>query len=333
VTHSPSGAPRARGLSVSNEWTFRDIEATVMEGEEMRVVLLQGKGADISEVVFKPLNLNVLFRNPWGPRNPRLYPTIAPHASAFRDYTGGGWSDILPNAGDACTVKGARFALHDETPLLNWSSSVEEASPDRVSALFRVKLVKYPFEIRKLVSLETGNRLTITETVRNESRERLPFSWLVHPAFSPAFAEPSAPLELHARWISVMGDARTWDYPAFVDVDGIERDASLVPSAETKLDSTLVLGGLDAGRYSITNPALGLRFTLAWDKEVFPFLWYYRSLGAEGYPFYGRSRFIALEPSTSRVSGLAAQVAADDARWLEADESLTTEMVATLSRV
>jgi galactose mutarotase-like enzyme len=318
--------------SISNDWTFRGIEATVLENRELRVVVLHGKGTDISELVYKPLNLNVLFRNPWGPRSPHRFPNVSPHPSTFRDYTGGGWSDILPNAGEPCEFRGARFGLHDETPLLAWSSQIEEESSERVSARFLVRLNKYPLAVDKLVSLDSGNRLTITETVENDSQERLPLSWLVHPAFSPAFADGSSSLELSATSISRMDDpgGRSWPFPLFLDSDGVERDVRSIPQQGTTLDSTLVLSGMDEGRYSIMNSELGLRFTLTWDLEVFPYLWYYRSLSAPGYPYYGRSRFIALEPCTSKASGLVAQAGSDDALFLEGGESVTTSMVATL---
>jgi hypothetical protein len=257
------------GCTISNDWTFRGIEATVMENEQLRVVLLPGKGTDISELVYKPLNLNILFRNSWGPRSPRLFPNVSPN-STFRDYTGGGWSDILPNAGDPCEFRGARFGLHDETPLLAWSSSIEEDSRDLVSALFRVRLNRYPFEVRKLVSLETNNRLTITETIQNNSSERLPFSWLVHPAFSSAFAGPSSFLELQAKNISRMDDSSEtrWRFPRFTDSDGAERDVTTIPASSTRLNNTLVLSELEEGRYSIINPTLNLKFTLSWEQRA-----------------------------------------------------------------
>jgi len=329
---SPRVSHPLKSCSISNDWTFRGIEATVMENHELRVVVLPGKGTDISELVYKPLNLNVLFRNSWGPRSPRLFPNVSPHSSTFRDYTGGGWSDILPNAGEPCEFRGARFGLHDETPLLTWSSRIEEQSSEKVSARFLVGLNKYPLTVNKLMSLDADNRLTITETVENESQERLPLSWLVHPTFSTAFADGSAPLELSATNISRMDDRekRTWPFPRFLDSDGVERDVRSIPALDTSLDSTLVLDGLKEGRYSIANKTLGLRFTLSWDTDVFPYLWYYRSLNGRGYPYYGRSRFIALEPCTSRSSGLATQSSSDDALFLEGGKSVTTSIVASL---
>ncbi|MDA4112599.1 MAG: DUF4432 family protein [Thaumarchaeota archaeon] len=320
--------------TISNEWRFRGIDTTVMENRELRVAILHGKGTDITELVYKPLGLNLLFRNPWGPRSPSLVPNVSPHSSTFRDFTGGGWSDILPNAGDPCEFRGASFGLHDETPLLAWSSDVEEVSDERVSARFRVRLNRYPFAVDKLVTLDSENRLTITETVENASKEELPFSWLVHPTFSSEFVG-GASLDLSASSISVMEDSggKPWRFPRYLDSDGVERDVSLVPPMDTVVNSTLLLSGIEEGRYSIINRRLALRFSMSWDKTVFPYLWYYRSLNATGYPFYGRSRFIALEPSTSKTAGLAVQSSSNDLLFLGAGKSLTTTMVASVSKL
>jgi galactose mutarotase-like enzyme len=318
--------------SVSNEWAFRGIDSTVMENQDLRVLILHGKGTDISEIVYKPLGLNLMFRNPWGPKSPRLFPNVSPHSATFRDYTGGGWSDVLPNAGDPCDFKGARFGMHDETPLLAWSSRIEENSRTKVSARFDVKLNKYPLSVSKLVSLDTRNRLTIVESITNESKDALPFSWVVHPTFSTAFVDETARLDLSASKISVMETgSESYAFPRYVDSDGVERDVRRAPPLDATIDSTLLLSGVKEGRYSITNPGLGLRFTLTWDLAVFPYVWYYRSINAKGYPYYGRSRFVAVEPCTSRTGGLVNQVAAKDAPSIGPGKTLTTTMVATVS--
>jgi galactose mutarotase-like enzyme len=328
-----SRVPAMSRFSASAEWAYRGIQATLLEGPKLRVAVLHGKGTDISEIVFKPLNVNLLFRNPWGPKSPALNPPVSPHSQMFRDYTGGGWSDVLPNAGDPCEVGGASFGLHDETPLLSWEVTGTEESGDSASASFRVELKKYPFVVTKKVEVRGEDEVSVTETVENASKRPLPYSWLVHPAFSGEFADGSARLEIPAKKVSVMGGRKAWPYPYFRDVDGAERDVRKVPSRETVLDSTLVLSGLEEGRYSLVNDRLGIAFRLSWDKEVFPYLWYYRSLSAPGYPYFGRSRFIALEPCTSASSGLASQIGADDAPVLQAGEKVTTRVVATVTSV
>jgi galactose mutarotase-like enzyme len=319
---------------VSTDRLVNGIEATSFDNDDLRVVVLQGKGTDISEVTYKPLKLNLLFRNPWGPKNPLLHPNVSPHGQTFRDYTGGGWSDIIPNAGDECEAMGARFGLHDETPLLRWSASKNSRSRRTASASFAVALNKYPFRVRKRVTLDSRNNLKIVESIENASEQSLPYSWLIHPTFSWGFVGSGARIDTSAESISRMDSpAKRWKAPRFVDSDGKTKLIGEVPDGGSTLDSTLVLGDLSEGRYEVTNTSLGLSFELSWDRNVFPYLWYYRSINAPNYPYFGRSRFIALEPCTSRYSGLAKQVEESDAPALGPRKSLTTTFAAKVRKV
>ena len=325
-----------KGCTITDEWNFRGIKTVIFENQDLRIVILSGKGTDIFEIVYKPLNLNLLFRNPWGPLSPILFPLVSPHDEVFRDYTGGGWSDILPNAGRACEFRGARFGLHDETPLLSWSHELTVSQGPNVSARFWTNLRKYPFFVEKMVSLNEQNEIAIRESVTNTSSEALPFSWLIHPTFSRDFFGRDSKLEVSAKKIRRMSeedqnDEKWQDISAGTGKDKSPLDLSNLPFDATELDETLVLTDLKEGRYCLTNSSLDLTFSLQWDLRIFPYLWYYRSINAKNYPYYGRSQFIALEPCTSARSGLALQQKKGDARVLGARERITTEIVAKVT--
>jgi hypothetical protein len=317
---------------VSTDWTFRGIETVIFENCDLRIVVLSGKGTDISEIAYKPSDVNLLFRNPWGPLSPKMVPLVSPHDQAFRDYTGGGWSDILPNAGSSCELLGLKFSLHDETPLLSWSYKILEPEGNEVAAKFWTNLRKYPFHVEKILTLKGSNELSIQETVTNQGRQDLPFSWLIHPTFSSVFLEGST-LNAAASRISYFDHSeKSWRYPVFLEVDGSWNDVRPLPSSDTAVhDDTLILSELDRGHYDLTSSELDLKFSLDWDKAVFPYIWYYRSINARDYPYFGRSAFVAIEPCTSAHSGLANQVKSGDSRTLEAGESLTTEFTTTVS--
>ncbi len=321
--------------TISNEWKFRDIESVIFENRDLRIVVLSGKGTDMSEITYKTLGLNLLFRNPYGPRSPEKFPPINPHEELFRDYTGGGWSDILPNAGAASLFEGVSFGLHDETPLLKWSSEITERSANKVSASFQVRLVKYPFLVKKTLSLNSQNVLEIKESVTNESNKDLPFSWLIHPTFSRTFASPSSTIDIKGQKVYRVKDAKIedWYFPSFSEPDGTLRNFLKIPPDDPIVNNTVVLGGLDDGRYSIYNPELRLRFTLSWPKEIFRYVWYYRNFKSPDYPYYGRSSFLALEPCTSMRSGLSAQVHNGDAMLLHAGKSLDATIHAKVEAV
>ncbi len=311
----------------------------IFETRNLRIVVLPDKGTDISEIIFKPFDLNLLFRNPWGPLSPRQVPVTSPHDEVFRDYTGGGWSDILPNAGAACKYQGMKFGLHDETPLLPWYYKILESKGKKVSAKFWTDLKKYPFRVEKTLTLYDYDKLTINETIVNKSKQRLPFSWLIHPTFSSEFLGGTTTLDVAATRICHLADIdnpehHSWEYPNYVENDGNAKDIRKLPFNETDiLDDTLVLTGLERGHYDLTNESSGISFSLDWDKTIFPVVWYYRSINSQNYPYFGRSQFIAVEPSTSAHSGLADQTSHGDARFLAAGEVLSTELTVSITRI
>ncbi|HWE60587.1 MAG TPA: hypothetical protein VHB98_02645, partial [Chloroflexota bacterium] len=86
------------------------------------------------------------------------------------------------------------------------------------------------------------------------------------------------------------------------------------------------------GWYAIANDEIGAGFGLCWDVAVFPHLWYWQvARGAYGYPWYGRTYSMALEPWTSWPGdGLAAAVRQGTALRLDGGQSRQTTVYALL---
>jgi uncharacterized protein DUF4432 len=77
----------------------------------------------------------------------------------------------------------------------------------------------------------------------------------------------------------------------------------------------------------LRNPDLSLAVTMAWDAEIFPYLWSWQVYGGSmGYPYYGRAYALGLEPFTCPVEPLAALVERNTAPALGAGETVATEL-------
>jgi hypothetical protein len=89
---------------------------------------------------------------------------------------------------------------------------------------------------------------------------------------------------------------------------------------------------LEAGWYALTNPRLGLGIGLAWPLEVFPYLWLWQEFGgSDGYPWFGASYVMGVEPHTSYPGqGLARAVERGTARTLAPGASLELTLAAVL---
>jgi hypothetical protein len=105
-----------------------------------------------------------------------------------------------------------------------------------------------------------------------------------------------------------------------------------MPPPEARTAELLYITDLQEGWYAISNDEIGVGFGLAWDTAVFPHLWYWQvARGSFGYPWFGRTYSMALEPWTSWPGdGLATAVAQGTALRLQAGESRQTTLHAVL---
>lgn len=320
------------------EYTYKGLRSVTLENELLRVSLLADKGTDIFEFNYKPMDVDFMWRSPWGVRNPASYvPTTHTAASAFLDFYEGGWQDCFPTGGNPAEYRGFPFGAHGETPTLPWDYRIEEDSPERISVRFHVRTVRTPFYIEKLVTLERGKAvLVIEERIVNEGRTRMELMWGQHPAFGPPFIDESCVIDLpggrvHCTDLSPNTRFAEGVY-SWPDVPGRHTgmiDLRQVASAEADTTDTLRLDQLPEGWYAITNTSRQVGFGMSWSSQVFPALWFWQVYGgAYGPPWYGRNYNIALEPFSTVQLTLPDAIQAGSAHLLEPGEALQARFLA-----
>jgi galactose mutarotase-like enzyme len=257
------------------------------------------------------------------------------------DYAHGGWFESLPNGFFPCVYKGAELGQHGEVALLPWSADVVADEPDHVAVTFSVDARRTPFRLERTLALAgEAPTLRIAEQLTNLADETLHFMWGHHISFGPPFVAEGCQIELPPCRATVPGapgtvaqtqHARyrpgvTSDWPRLLGVDGREVAADRVPDKAIRTTDSFHLDGFDAGWARLTNPTLGLAVALDWDATLFPFIWCWQNYGGEwGYPYYGRTYSLSLEPFTSPIATLDACVAAGLAPALGPGERLRTE--------
>lgn len=179
--------------------------------------------------------------------------------------------------------------------------------------------------------------LTFEETLVNEGEEPVPYMWGHHPAFGPPLLSPDSVLELppgpfvvsanqkHGRYEP--GAYETW--PHTRDRKGGPLDASRVPPKEARAVDTLYvdLAGFERGYAALRNQALGLGVGLEWDARVFPYVWSWQAYGgAWGYPFYGRTYHVAIEPFNAPIGSLEDAIRTGSGARLEPGAQISTTL-------
>jgi galactose mutarotase-like enzyme len=298
-----------------NEYGWRGHRLIVLENELLRVGVVASKGADILELRYKPRDVDFLWRSPHPLLPPAEYvPTSAAPLGAFLDYYPGGWQESLPAGNGAPTWQGAPLGLHGEVATMPWEVSLEQDEPERVAVRFAVRARRTPFWLRRTMALERETPyVSLDEILVNEGEEPAAYMWGHHVAFGPPFLAagcileaPAAPVVVpegmpHGRYQPGRYDRWPW----LRDRDGRPIDASRAPGKEARVADTLYLADLATGYAAVRNHDLGLGVGLEWETQVFPYLWSWQAYGgAWGYPYYGRTYHVALEPFNAPIGTL-----------------------------
>ncbi len=294
---------RARLLRDESFW---GAETVVLENDLLAVKLVPEKGSDIVEILEKRRGLNLLYRSPVAfHRFGSLSPPLGTDDSGFMDYYEGGWQDILPSPGYPSSYKGARWGLHGETALLPWKARiVDEAG--LASVKLTVDLVRFPLRVEKTVSLGEGESVVrIKWEIDNLAEQDVDFAWVQHIVFGRPMMGPGMKVDLKAGECiagkyprSRFEAEKPFDWPEAPALNGSTIDVSSEPDDSKRYEDVLYLK-MKEPWYAIRNTGLGLTIGVAWDRNAFPYLWYWLNNGVLDYPWWGRSYNLGLELSSS----------------------------------
>jgi hypothetical protein len=282
----------------------------VIENSLLRVSVLLSKGADILEFRYKPLDVDVLWRSAQPLRAPGT--VLAP---AFLDHYYGGWQESLPSGAGSARYRGAELGVHGEAPLLPWSATVVVDEPEQIAVRLHVRLVRTPFMLTRVLRVRADTpQLYVSEELANTAAVPMPYIWGHHPALGPPLLARETICDVPG------GTVRRLDAAAAMSLG--------IHSGDAGGDEFYWVEDLPAGWYALRNPAIGLGFALAWDVEVFPYLWNWRVSGETvEYPFWGSTRLWAVEPFSTAPASLDGAL---EPPVLVAGSTLQTQLVASI---
>ena len=325
------------------EFVWNGITSLIMENDILRIEILADKGTDIVEFLYKPLDIDFMWRSPIPMHKPfSLITTAEGKLGNFLDYYPGGWQEIFPNGGGICEYKGAILGLHGEVALMPWKFQLIESNNHRISIKFHTETYRTPFLIEKTISMEKNNpAVFIDERVTNKSGEEMDFIWGHHPAFGKPFLSADCVIRIKKALISVgQGDGKSFTnlkntagiWPLVEGSSGKNTvDISICPAEKDNVSEVMFLSGLEDGNYEIFNNKLKVGFRLEFPLNIFRYIWFWRIAGGSyNYPWYGRNYNIALEPFSS-LPGLDEAVRRGDQLKLNPGENLKASIKASIT--
>jgi galactose mutarotase-like enzyme len=284
--------------------------ALTLRSAHASVVLDPDRGGELQSFTAGD-SANLLFHADW--RSPLSADDGPVYGSTELDWLSryqGGWQVLFPNAGAEGVVDGVPVAFHGEASL----ARLEMLGADETSCRLRA-VARLPLELVRTVRMAPDRpAVLLEETVTNVGSRPVPFLWGHHPTFP---AQPGARIDLAGATVEVEPAtpgrlaAGGGEWPVVPGASGAPADLSIVP-AEEQVRLTY-LHGLREPWVALRPPAGsddgGPGVALRWDGDTFPALWIWLQNRDPGFPWYGRSRMIGLEPQRSwPFDGLAGAI-------------------------
>lgn len=317
--------------------------AVYLENDLLRITVLPEKGADIYAFIHKPTGLDLMWKNPVGLWPPGSPPHDGSIGVPFLENYEGCWQELFPNCGDKTRYNGKDIPFHGEVSALPWRYAIEEQTGDRLAVRFTVETQQTTFRLERTMQIERAStRLTLDETVTNIGNTDQHFVWGHHCVVGGPWLEAGCKLDAPARAI-VTGDViyeektarlapgQREPWPNARTRSGGTVDLSVIPGPEAHSHDDAFLTDLAEGRVSVTNPRLGLTFSLHWDVKVFKWIVNWQIYGgAEALPFKGMAYGVGIEPWVSNKP-LGPAVEAGEAIKLTPGETFSTAVIAQVT--
>ena len=332
---------RNYGCRISDSWTYRGLKTAVLENEQLRVMVLIDKGADIYEFLHKPSDTDFVWRSPWGVRDPsKFVPTTGSPTELWLDQYEGGWQTVLPGGGFPSQYGDVQLGLHAEVNTVPWDSLVVEDTPDKVSLKCWVRTVRTPFYFEKTMTLNRDEAVLKTDEILiNEGEETAHAVWGEHIAIGEPFLNENCVIDLPGGTIITHPERFHPDnklkpgfegpWPLVEGEDGGHVDSSKIPPKSSRSYDMAYVRDMPEGWYAITDTNRGVGLGVAYPKDIFRYLWYWQSFGGFGYPWYGRTYNIGLEPFTSYTNqGLSQAIENGTVLTLEAGQRVEASYTA-----
>ncbi len=320
--------------NISDSWSYDGIKTVILDHKDFLAIFLPEIGGIMWKLIYKKNWTNLLYNH----KEPSVYGSMISSYSKkdpIHDYFIGGWFEVLPNGGYeySSDTYGPFYDLHSETPYLPWKYKI-----DGERLIMNVKLLRVPLRLEREISF-ISNGLKITENLMNFGKTNIKFSWLHHPCldlrvFSGSkIALVSNRLEVDKYFIHdyrkfMPGYNGKWPFVKSINNENF--DLSSIHYKEMENFTDTVYLEMKEGWYDIMSVSLGLKFTIKWDKNIFPYVWFWIANGGGGYPWYGTASTLSLEFSSSYpATGLSSQIKNKTALSLDGGESISTTIFLT----
>ena len=265
------------------EFMFHGFRSLLVENDCIRTILLLDKGTDIISFVDKKTDTEFVWTNPMGLSCLEKIRKGNMDSDCFSDNYVGGWFEILPNLGGPCTFAGKHFTGHGEVSNLPWDYQVLKDGETEVELMFITRLSKYPFEVRKYLTIKQGfSALYFREEIINLGVAPVEYTWAHHPNIGKPFLSEDCVIHLPFAGKKIE-----------------------VPKVGSMVNEILSFDDIEKGQATIENEKTGVGISFEWDESVFRHCKVWLCTGNDtGHHHHGGAYVVCILPCSSNVFDL-----------------------------
>jgi hypothetical protein len=310
----------APGVQFTSDWTYRGLQALILENRHLRVTVLPELGGKIWSILHKPADREMLWHNP------RVPPRRAPYGATYDNWFCGGWDEVFPNDFPV-EVAGEAWPDHGELWALAAGWDIVSHTADEISVALEHRGIVNPVRFRKVLSLRRDEPiLHVGYEIANDGASSFRFHWKSHPAMPLG---PGARLHLPARRVidePGFGEAfaeTEFAFPHAPRVDGTTRDLREVVAPGSGEVQFWYGVDLTAGQAAIWYPDEAIGFGLRFDPSVLTSVWVFATAGG-----WRGLETVILEPCTGHHADLTTAIAHGTHHTLAPGETLASTIEA-----
>ena len=194
-------ANRNFGCRITDDIVLKGNKAFVMENQKLRLTILLDRGSDIIELLYKPKDIDFMWRSPVALHKKSDYISqTGDSLGNYLDHVSGGWQEILPNGGLQCVYKNAVYGMHGEISNIPWQYKIIKDQEDIISVTFCITTLRSPYTLEKTITLHSNDScIYIHEELENLANEDMQLMWGHHPTIGEPFLSEDCKIITNAK--------------------------------------------------------------------------------------------------------------------------------------
>jgi len=250
---------------------YKDVDALLIENDELTLTLLPQWGSKAASIMYKPLDYELLWQSPWERYRKTGY------ADPYENGEISGFDEMFPTISRCFYVgepwDGSEMPDHGEVWSIPWEHSIRENS-----VILRVHGVHFPYLLEKKVFLQ-GRQVHMQYRVKNLSAFNFDCLWAAHPLFN---ASPGMKLIVPKGMDKIVNSVpgprlgsygKLYDFPNARLEDGSIFDLSRVPEKnELGYQKYFFCGRVPEGWCVLFEKNRSLNIGMAYSGNEVPYL-------------------------------------------------------------